>query len=699
MTTPTYTKAELLAWLKDEKRMLGWDAIVALKREPTNALLLQQYIENFNRGSYWSGIGGFVPTGGNDFTEAINDFTLDVPRLFYEDTGLDGSRANLEMAIIEGSQLSLLWAIDHWTINRIYEYTPTEGPRLFLDLLLSDVPGLIDGDRRIRLDLRHSSHFRLTFAKTPLEQEKGGEYFQKLFEQMPAEQRIWTMGEIREGHHPMMQPQSFGLRTQQGGEEGEGAILAFVRMQGRHEGGFPGADSGFRYLIPKDAGKDYSATVLINRGRVLMAQLLESFGELIGDHNFNCVFDDDNELILATATGGRLNVPGQRLTDRFSYSFGYKEAWAEIAFGFDDFSIPMANALVLEVKGQEVTVRLNARGIMPIHYYGVVSDPPLPEDDIPDLPMARFYALSVLATYELLDNSDGGEISLKTFVYEADAGAQDQLNEWVAPLEAPRDGLTPEDLAFFMFYVLGMTILRVGEALVRVLLSPQFKGVIEAAFKKNLPSSLSIREFVEENLKLNFGNTIVGNEIHSPSDVSLFGRINPDQISFAITTPELLLAAGDDPYSFQTQPVISGLRWTLEDLRPGARSTGSIDPASGVYQVPLAGQIDGRFTRVRITATDPATGFRSSALVTVVVDRLTMNPLFTYCSINERVGLNIGVLGDGPVEVTVKNPGSGSGSIEQVGGVYTYVAGPLVENETYVMDEVVATYKGQTKSV
>jgi len=309
MATPTYTKAELLAWLKDEKRMSKWDAIVALKREPTNTLLLQQYIENFNQGSYWSGIGGFMPTGGNDFTEAINDFTLDVPRLFYEDTGLDGSRANLEMAIIE------------------------------------------------------------------------------------------------------------------------------------------------------------------------------------------------------------------------------------------------------------------------------------------------------------------------------------------------------------------------------------------------------------ENLKLNFGNTIVGNEVHSPGDVSFFGRITPDQISIAITTPELLLAAGDDPYPFQTQPVISGLRWTLEGLRPGARSTGSIDPSSGVYQVPQAGQIDGSFTRVRITATNPATNFRSSALVTVVADPLTVNPLFTYCSANnsgspiQRVDLNIGVLGDGPVEVTVKNPGPGSGTIEEIEGVFSYVPGPKVDQETYVLDEVVATYKGQTKSV
>ena len=149
MATPTYTQAQLLSWLREESRLLDWDAIIVLQREPINALLLQHYIEHFNQDAYWSGIGGTVAVAGEDYLVAISDFTLDVPRLFYEDASLDNSRANLELAIIEGMQLSLRRMVDHWVITRIQEYSPTAGPRLFLDVLLAEVPGQIDLDRRI----------------------------------------------------------------------------------------------------------------------------------------------------------------------------------------------------------------------------------------------------------------------------------------------------------------------------------------------------------------------------------------------------------------------------------------------------------------------------------------------------------------------------------------------------------------------
>ncbi len=699
MTTTTYTKAELLAWLEDEKRMLGWDAIIALQRDATNTLLLQQYIERFDQNSYLSGIGGLVPTSGNNFMEAISNFTLDVPRLFYEDTDLNDSRANLEMAIVEGSQLSLLWDINHWTVTRIQEYSPSQGPRLYLKLLLVDVPGQIDGDRRIRLDLKKSSDFRLTFAENPLEQSEGGKFFKELFERLDDDQRVWVIGEIKEGANPLMQPQSFGLRTQRGGAQGEGAILAFVRMRGRHEGGFPGPNSGFRYLIPKDADKDYSATVLLNRGRVIMAQLLKSFGELTGDSNFTYVYDQDNELISATSTGGKLDVPGQRMTERFEYDFFNKKAWAEVEFGFDDFSIPLANALVLEVKEQEVTVRLRARGLMPVKYYDIgLGEPKLLPGDLEGYELIRYYNISVLANYELVDSPDGGEIRLKAFNYGADLDEPGPSSEWLPPSAEGRGFLTPEEWVIFLLYIMGMVVRVTAEALARIIMSPQFQDVIGAAFRRNLPSKLSVREFVEENIELHFGNAIVGNEVHSPGDVGFFGRISPQQTHFAITTPEPLLAAGAS-HRFQTQPVMSGLQWTVQDLRRSTRNPGSIDPATGVYQAPQAGQIEGRFTRVRVTATDPTTSFYSSALVTVVANPLTINPLITVCSINEKVELGVGVLGQGSVEVTVKSPGPGSGTIELQGGIYTYVAGAGVGTDTYVLDEVVATCDGQSQSV
>ncbi|WP_256572716.1 hypothetical protein, partial [Pseudomonas sp. NFACC08-1] len=60
----------------------------------------------------------------------------------------------------------------------------------------------------------------------------------------------------------------------------------------------------FRYLIPNDAGRDYSATVLVGRGRVVIAELVRSLGEMIDHDDFDYVFDDDNRDIVVTAKGG-----------------------------------------------------------------------------------------------------------------------------------------------------------------------------------------------------------------------------------------------------------------------------------------------------------------------------------------------------------------------------------------------------------
>jgi len=700
MAMATYTLAQLLAWLKDENRLLGWDAIIALRRDPTNALLLQQYIESFNRGTYWSGIGGRVPTGGDDFIEAISDFTLDVPRLFYEDTGLNGSRANLEMAIVEGTQLSLQKKNDRWAVNRMQVYSPTEGPSLFLDLLLADVSGRIDGDRRIRLDLSNSSDFRLTFAQTPLEQEKGGEYFRQLFAQLPEEQRIWGVGEIKAGTNPMMRPQSFALRTQQGGENGDGAILALIRMQGRNEGGFPGEESGFRYLIPNDAGKDYSATVLISQGRVLMAQLLTSFGDLIGHHDFHCVFDEEKELMSATATGGQLNIPGDKvILQDINFADLTGDAWADVESEFDGFAMLANQQLVLERKGDEVVVRWTASGSTDARSKILNCSMPL----LINRSLGKSsvsYSISLLATYELVDGVDGGSVRLKNISYESNADADvagSKADERALPENETKTG-EAFFIIIFLIYLSGMTVSMLTSIAIAMLKSPLVQGAIENALNKNLPSSLIVSDFLKDNIELYFGAAIVGSEIHSPGDVGFFGRINPAQTGFAITTPLPRLAAGAS-HAFHTQPVIAGLQWTVEDLCRRAHDPGGIDPSSGLYQAPRAEHIGGPFTRVRVTATDPATNFRSSALVTVVADPLTINPLISICHPGEEVRLTIGVLGDGPVDVRVENPGPGSGMIEQVEGVYRYVAGPKVDKETYVLDEVVATYNDQARSV
>ncbi|MCX2899612.1 RHS repeat domain-containing protein [Pseudomonas mandelii] len=79
----------------------------------------------------------------------------------------------------------------------------------------------------------------------------------------------------------------------------EGAILALIRTMSRNGGNFPG--SNYKYLIPDDAGKDYSATVLFDRRRTAGAALLSEMMSLLGHNDLPTVISVDN-IVLGTQT-------------------------------------------------------------------------------------------------------------------------------------------------------------------------------------------------------------------------------------------------------------------------------------------------------------------------------------------------------------------------------------------------------------
>jgi hypothetical protein len=633
---------------------------------------------------------------------------MDVPRLHYEDTGLDNSKANLRMAVVAGRQVSIEKNVTVWHATRILDYDPLDGPSLFLDLLLPEVSGEIADNGNIRLDLSKSDNFRLTFAETQTEQEQAGSVFKALFNRLNEEQRVWTLGTIKRGTNPMMQPRSFGLRTQQGAQEGEGAMLAFVRMEGRHEGGFPGANSGFRYLIPNDAGRDYSATVLVGRGRVVIAELVRSLGEMIDSDDFDFVFDDDSGDVTATAKGGGITVPRGTFNHHLDMNTVVGPVWADLEVVHPEFLLAASGSLKVALRGQEISVEWPCRGTISAKINVLESNYSLLQSLIDLYPGNTLrYGLTVTATYQLIDDDAGGTLKRIRFDIESDAVPEpgDDFSKFddAVKRKLNLEGQTM-DITLILFFLLGLAMVQAAEVLLR-LLAMDASGMIEGAIKEQFPTGRAVTGFIAENLELNYGETIQMLNLQSPYDVGLFGRINPTQTTFAITTPEPRIAAGTPHYDFEVFPERTGLKWTVEDLQRRAVSAGTIDENTGVYTPPAANQIEGRFTRVRVTATDPATQFSSSALVTVVRSRLTINPLIQICNLDERVPLKLGYLKDdedSPAPtVVINNPVPGeSGSIESNNGVYTYVSNKdVVEGKTYVMDELVATYKGYTESV
>jgi len=677
--------ASLLAWMKDNARMLGWGLVVALERRKTNLIVLQEYIKRFSESSYLPPIRGEVELVAGRRMEVIHDYVMDVPVLSFENADVNGSRAMLTMAVAGGTQLTMERETDWWQVYKIDDIDPLQGPKLHLDLLLNEVPGNVDADGRVKLDLSKSDNFRLTFAQSQHEQRMGGEFFKDLFNQLPDEKRVYALGKIERGTNDLMRPQSFELRTQANGlaardpnsaEYGDGAVLAFVRMEKRQGGDFPGAS--YKYLIPDDQGKDYSATVLFDRGRVQTMTVLNAVAEMYGSSEFSYEFSQTGELTRASLSEGKLVLPA---IEEKEFVDVPGEEPREFGMRVDEltFLVSAENPVVVDIKAGKAVVSWSTTATGRIVFITVGQESASYIGD---------FGMAMIAEYEIVEHEN--ETVLRRTAFELTPNFSYRYPE------ASGGDRTPDfwrAIALILFHGLIMPFvygLRVPE-------------LIKSFFSEKLNTVTQLGEVIQNIVKLNFGQAIQGDEVYAPQDIGLFGRINPAQTSFVINPMQPLMKQGG-AQQFATVPVVAGVQWKVENLVEGPGSPGTIS-ANGLYQAPPASGIKGRFTRVRVTATAPGTGYHSSALVKVLLNELSVNPLIQICDVGATVELAAGSLGGDRLQWSIKNPVTGqSGEVrpsDKPGGDHTYHHGPVVANKTYVLDEIQVknTRTNETRSV
>ncbi|WP_053145949.1 hypothetical protein [Pseudomonas sp. P97.38] len=695
----------LLAWMKVKTRLLDWGMIVALERSKANLLMRQEYIRRFDSGSYLPPIRGEVSIVDNRWMQVISDFVMDVPLLSFENANLNDSKAMLTMSVVGGSQLTLSKESVGWKVEKVDEIDPLQGPKLYLDLLLHQVPGDVDVDGRIMLDLKKSDNFRLTFGETAEEQRLGGNFFKDLFNQLSDDKRIWPLGRIERGTNESMRPKSFGLRTQASGaaardprssEHGNGAILAFVRMEdSTKEGEFPGENSDFRYLIPDDAEKDYSATVLFDWARLSpmlgwQQQLIDSVKTLFSTDDLEYLYNAENELDTVVVKSGGITI-GVDHEYRFPLTIEHVTVEAIVK---RKASVVLANSdqpftLTLSSRGASMRWRSECLEDLELYYTDHNSDTVGPIDMGVDM----IYELE--AVFELVDvaGSDGKvETVMKPAIFNMSISPM--YDEPIEQKESAR-GIA-ELILGLVLYLFVKTLegihTQFGESSIRSKLHVQV-----------LSASIALKPLIDDLIKMSFGQAITHEQIRSPHDIGYFGRINPTQTSFVIN-PMQPLVSGGVPQQFRTEPTIPGVQWAVEALVEDAGDPGDID-ANGLYNPPVAASIEGRFKRVRVTATDPGSGYRTSALVTVLVNELSIHPLIQICDIGNSVELKAGSLSEDELLWSIKNPvANESGEVrpsDKPEGDHVYHHGPQVPDKTYVLDEIEVKNRrtNQTRSV
>lgn len=675
-------KKELLEWLALKPRTEGWGAVVSYNRNKCNNLLAQDYINKFTSGSYMPPISEPLSTGDANW-EHMHDWVTTYPRLSFENSSRTaGGEVRMTMAVVGGSQISIDNAMGHKRAIAIKSLDALDYPELKAeDVALSKTSGTVGQDTgEVVLDLGDpvtaQGMWELTFANTQHERRLGGQFFKKYYREADPKKRVFHLGKIAYTDQQYLKPQSFVLRTitapgaaiAGASNFGDGAVEMFVRMQGDSEGGMPPRDD-WRGLIPDDNPGEFDSAILISNKIVMHDVLAEGVRRFFGVADQ--IFQDPPETGFTTTL--RSSVASKMIGLKFqpgTYSgAGFKIDfwWFDILMG-DNFSVSL-NADYKVVLLWNKSQLIPPYGRSTIHLEG---KPPTYVD--------IWMGAGLSAAGEFKVNESAGTIKLEQLGQIIPDATISEWNAYYEEVGRERAAINSHIVKEYQDYVSGH-------------FSNYFNVVDE------------IDVFVLNSLLFAGAELVKMRSVDIPGDLISFGEING---LFTITTQDHLMGHGTT-HRFQVSPEFTGkVKWSVRAVPGSNGAFGTINEDSGLYTSPAIGQIDGTFVRAIVTATDTASTFSSSTLVTVVVRDITVNPVVQICNASPDSGpsitrtLSANTLGEGVLEWRVIK---GDGTIPlRAGpdGKNTYTAG--VKNNdlegSFTVDEIevknLATGKTQT---
>ena len=276
----------LLAWLKVQPRTLGWGAVMAYGRSESNKVLLQEYITRFGNTDYLKPITEEIQDNTTPTQkEYVHNYQMDAPRLSFQGSTLQKSAAKLTMKVVGGSHLTFSkpQGNTQWTVTKVAEEDVLDGPELLFDIDLMASEGNVNSAGRVELDISKGTNYRLTYTQTEHLRKVAGQRFQEVFRPLPDEQKIFVLNELKFEPDQFLKPSKFVIRThnKEGSgtrllaneDEGEGAVLVFVAMEGDANGTLPVDNADLKYLLPDG----HSATVLLQHEIVKDRLIAEGF--------------------------------------------------------------------------------------------------------------------------------------------------------------------------------------------------------------------------------------------------------------------------------------------------------------------------------------------------------------------------------------------------------------------------------------
>lgn len=681
-------KQQLLEWLALKPRTQGWGAVVAYDRDKCNNLLLQDYINKFTTGDYLDPINKPVGTGNANW-EHLNDWITDRPRLSFEKGSASG-KADLRMAVLGGTQVSIDDVWGHKRAIAVKSIDALDHPELIAEnVSLSKTSGTVGKDiGEVVLDLGDpenthvDNRWELTFATTQHERRIGGAFFKQYYKEADPLKRLYHLGKVAYTEQQYLKPKSFRLRimTAKGAESsasanyGDGTVELFICMEGELEGGTPPVDD-WKSPIPDDVPGEYDSAIIVSNKIVMNSVLVEGVRRMVGQ----------GDIFEAPPASGFIrklrSIDSRAINDFVGPPPAYQGRGFRVTFGafvtapHADMSL---NIMQSDIPSDQVRVDWSRNNgekyeVRATSEYG---------GDNSYIPMNMSLTMSAHGKFEV--NAESGTVRMIATPPTSSAFSIDPWHAYHDVVNQERDAINAHILSHYersCVELFGFYFTVVDEIDTFVL------------------NSLLFEDETHKQVKLK--------SVSMPGDLITFGIIS----SPFVVEPLEHLMGHSATHQFKVAQALTGkVVWSVTAIPGSTGEVGTIDRDTGLYTAPALADIPGTFIRVRITAEDLHSKYSSSAMVTVVVRDITVNPVVQTCGASTADTLftrtlSANTLGEGILEWKVKR---GTGTIPPRAGAdreNTFTAGlknPDLEG-TFTIDEIevknIATDKTQSSFV
>lgn len=626
----TSNKDDLITWLRGGNRTFGWDAIIGFDKSAIDTVFQEQYVRRFNDEKRFPVITGSIDVGGRDF-RTLASVVLGPPKVSFDISRVDVAtpRVRVTLALVSAQEVKLTYGIDEYiTVSRINPITILQSPEL--TGVLDFKPIAYEGGLGVvALDLKDGT-YEFTLADSDWEATKVGAFFKKQFMTWTSEESEWVVNRMLRSEGPLA-VERFAIRSQRKSvtarasdpNYGEGAVLAFVKMEaqegensdGSDKTSFPTSEEAMHYWVPDDPGEQYTTAIVIQDARLLYALIMSVFKH----QNFGMFHRQPFKFSVTTVAGRN--------------SLVIEEAVLMVPSS-DEYRPTPAHHLLWT----GTTVSIGTGG----NTFSIEIEQPS---------AANNFEVSVLARVSLVD-------VVQTVITTSDTANTPEQSEtmWSGKCQ--------------IRFVLGfdnneksIKVRTVSHVIYDLSFKPyQYKPIIltweqitpylpiaASACLRGLKSydsrSTALELFPLTSLLFHFPYITKLAEVSLAQDTVMFGHIAPGLMDFKVTDPFPVVAAGSTYRLMTSDPSILVV-WSIRNVLGEHEPIGSV--RLGVYTAPTADQISGAQVRVVVTAT---AGLKTAAaLLTVVRNPVELNPLLEFIDANSPPArLEVGTLSGTPV--------------------------------------------------